>query len=150
MINRRTAAAAALVAATAVPGTVLGAGTASAGTSTTDLPPPVSGADLNARVAACNTGDPAQNWNLDRSGGTTPPTPGRPVIDLDHSRAPDLGPWLEQQKQTIADYCSTISGLVTKGAWTAAPRFRIVLDPQITDHPADARPGAVPENEMPK
>ncbi|WP_043471784.1 basic secretory protein-like protein [Kitasatospora sp. MBT66] len=252
MINRRTAAAAVLVAVTAVSGTVLGAGTASA--STTDLPLPVSGAeyrvsskaggalqwdsrdngsnvvvrdpneasaqqvwtirdegagtwsvkvpgtnnaidrdvnrntvgawnyvaadnqrwslhntslgdgrgwllrnvsdprlclargaDLNTKVAACNTGDPAQNWNLDRPGGTTPPTPGRPVIDLDYSRAPDLGPWLEQQKQTVADYYSTISNLVTKGAWTPAPRFRIVLDPQITDHPADARPGAVPE-----
>ncbi|MEV6974504.1 basic secretory protein-like protein [Kitasatospora sp. NPDC093806] len=103
------------------------------------------GADLNAKVSACNAGDPAQNWNLDRTTGTTPPSPGRPVIDLDYSRAPDLGPWLERQKQTIADYYSTISSLVTKGAWTPAPRFKIVLDPAITDYPAEARPWAIPE-----
>ncbi|MBV6700451.1 RICIN domain-containing protein [Kitasatospora aureofaciens] len=94
------------------------------------------GADLNTKVAACNAGDPAQSWNLDRNNGTTPPTVNRPTIDLDYSQAPDLGPWLEQQKQTVADYYPTISGLITKGAFPAPTYFRIIFDPTLTQNPA--------------
>ncbi|MFJ4595248.1 basic secretory protein-like protein [Kitasatospora sp. NPDC088861] len=94
------------------------------------------GADLNAKVAACNAGDPAQSWNLDRNGATTPPTAGRPTIDLDYSQAPDLGPWLEQQKRTVADYYPTISNLITKGAFAAPSYFKIIFDPKLTDYPA--------------
>lgn len=98
--------------------------------------PGLGGKDLNAKVAACNAGDPAQSWNLDRA--TTPPTTGRPTIDLDYSQAPDLGPWLEQQKQTVAGYYPTISDLLTKGAFGAPAHFKIIFDPTLKDYPAYA------------
>ncbi|MFJ9948604.1 basic secretory protein-like protein [Kitasatospora sp. NPDC091207] len=94
------------------------------------------GADLNARVASCDAGDPAQSWNLDRTTGTTPPSANRPTIDLDYSQAPDLGPWLEQQKRTVADYYPTISDLITKGAFGAPTYFKIILDPTVKANPA--------------
>ncbi|MEU3567347.1 basic secretory protein-like protein [Kitasatospora sp. NPDC036755] len=107
------------------------------------------GADLTAKVAACNAGDPAQSWNLDRDGGTTPPTTGRPTIDLDYSQAPDLGPWLEQQKKTVADYYPTISDLITKGAFKAPGYFKIIMDPALTQYPAYAwRNPATGNNEI--
>ncbi|MEE1788743.1 basic secretory protein-like protein [Streptomyces sp. SP17BM10] len=96
------------------------------------------GADLGVRVAGCNAGDPAQSWNLDNNTGTTPPTAGRPAIDLDYSQAPDLGPWLEQQKRTVADYYPQISNLLTEGAFPAPTYFRIIMDPALKDHPAYA------------
>ncbi|MEV0530598.1 basic secretory protein-like protein [Kitasatospora sp. NPDC050463] len=96
------------------------------------------GADLNAKVTSCDAGDPAQSWNLDRATGTTPPTTDRPTIDLDYSQAPDLGPWLEQQKQTVAGYYPTISNLLTKGAFAAPAYFKIIFDPTLKDYPAYA------------
>lgn len=95
------------------------------------------GADLAARVTGCNAGDPAQSWNLDKN-TVTPPTTRRPAIDLDYSQAPDLGPWLEQQKQTVADYYPRISELLTKGAFPAPAHFRIIMDPALKDFPAYA------------
>ncbi|MFG2907235.1 basic secretory protein-like protein [Kitasatospora sp. NPDC048286] len=94
--------------------------------------------DLNATVAACNPGDPTQSWNLDRSGITTPPTTDRPTIDLDYAQAPDLGPWLEQQKKTVADYYPAISDLIIRGTFKAPSYFKIIMDPALTDHPAYA------------
>lgn len=96
------------------------------------------GADLNAKVTACNAGDPAQSWNLDKNSATTPPTTGRPTIDLDYSQAPDLGPWLEQQKQTVAAYYPQISNLIIRGAFQAPSYFKIIMDPSLTQYPAYA------------
>ncbi|MEV7027501.1 basic secretory protein-like protein [Kitasatospora sp. NPDC093558] len=94
------------------------------------------GADLGTTVTGCNAGDLAQSWNLDRNTATTPPTAGRPTIDLDYSQAPDLGPWLEQQKRTVADYYPKISSLITRGAFAAPTYFRIIMDPTLTKNPA--------------
>jgi uncharacterized protein YkwD len=44
------------------------------------------GADLNTKVAACNAGDPAQSWNLDRNGGGTGPGPGPGPVTSDQQR----------------------------------------------------------------